>query len=82
MSAKTITKNEMAILICRYFIDWVETNEGTRYPAAEDEYLNVSSAIKHIHEMPEVIHKEDIEGLGHPYLDCIAEDWEFCMDAI
>lgn len=76
MSAKTISKNELTVLVCRYFIDWVETNEGTRYPAAEDEYLNVSSAIKHIHEMPEVIHKEDLEGLWHPYLDCIAEDWE------
>jgi hypothetical protein len=32
--------------------------------------------------MPEVIHKENIERLWEPYLDSIAEDWEFYMGAI
>lgn len=82
MSAKTISKNELAVLVCRYFLDLIDTRKCTEYPAFGDEYENVSLAIEHISKMPDVINKEDVEGLGHPYLDCIAEDWEFCMDAI
>jgi hypothetical protein len=41
MSAKTITKNELTVLVCLYFLDIIDAGKAKEIPDLGGEYLSV-----------------------------------------